>query len=81
MGAAICAIWRRRTSFTSPKRMRSGTEINGAYVAALTFLDMNGVSIARPVRALEDATVAVAKNEIGKEGLAKILRALASRDD
>lgn len=52
-----------------------------AYVAALTFLDMNGVVITRPAKALEDAAVAAVKDEIGKQEVAELLRALASCDD
>lgn len=52
-----------------------------AYTAALTFLDMNGVVIARPSKSLEDATVQAATGEIGEFKLAGILRSLGRRDD
>ena len=52
-----------------------------AYVAALTFLELNHFSVPRESAALEDATVAVAEGAKGKDDIAAIFRALSGCDD
>lgn len=48
------------------------------FVAALTFLELNGLAIAQESPELYDATIAVAEGRLGKEGLAELFRRLAS---
>ena len=45
-------------------------------VAALVFLDLNGVTILDPEGRLYDAMIAVAERRMAKEGLAELLREL-----
>lgn len=46
--------------------------------AALTFLQLNGLSIVDPAGRLYDAMIALATKQLGKRGLAALLRELAS---
>jgi death on curing protein len=46
--------------------------------SALTFLDLNGIAIDHSSDVLYDATMAVAESRLDKEGLAAILRELAT---
>jgi death-on-curing protein len=46
--------------------------------SALTFLDLNGIAIDHSSDVLYDATMAVAEGKLDKEGLATILRGLAT---
>ncbi len=48
------------------------------FVAALTFLELNGFTIAQESPELYDATIAVAEGQLGKEGLAELFRRLAT---
>ncbi len=48
------------------------------FVAALTFLSLNGVVLADPSPTLYDATMAVAEGRLAKDGLAEVFRGLAS---
>jgi death-on-curing protein len=48
------------------------------FVAALTFLELNGFSIAQDSPLLYDATIDVAEGRLGKEGLAELFRRLAT---
>jgi len=47
-------------------------------VAALVFLDLNGVVVLDPHERLYDAQIAVAERRMDKEGLARLLRELAA---
>ena len=46
-------------------------------VAALLFLEINGIVIADPDQILYDTTIAVAEGKMGKDGLAAVFRRLA----
>lgn len=46
-------------------------------VAALVFLDLNGVTVLDPQERLYDAMIAVAERRIDKDDLAELLRALS----
>lgn len=46
-------------------------------VAALVFLDLNGVTILDPRERLYDAMIAIAERRMDKDGLAELLRALS----
>ncbi|MEZ6066763.1 MAG: type II toxin-antitoxin system death-on-curing family toxin [Planctomycetaceae bacterium] len=54
-----------------------GNKRTGA-VAALLFLDLNGIEITAPSGALYDITIAVANSAAGKPGIAEFLRAYAA---
>jgi death on curing protein len=54
-----------------------GNERTG-FIAALTFLAINGRAILRPTPLLYDATMAVAEGRLDKNGLALLLRDLAN---
>ena len=45
-------------------------------VAALVFLDLNGITILDPQEKLYDAMIAIAERRMGKDGLAELLREL-----
>jgi death-on-curing protein len=45
-------------------------------VAALVFLDLNGVTILDPQERLYDAMIAIAERRMDKDGLAELLREL-----
>ena len=47
-------------------------------VAALVFLDFNGVTILDPEEKLYDAMIAIAERRMDKDGLAELLRELAA---
>ncbi len=47
-------------------------------VAALVFLDLNGVTILDPQEKLYDAMIAIAERRMDKDGLAELLRELAA---
>lgn len=47
-------------------------------VAALVFLDLNGVPVLDPEEKLYDAMIAIAERRMDKEGLAELLRELAA---
>ena len=47
-------------------------------VAALVFLDFNGVTILDPEEKLYDAMIAIAERRMGKDGLAELLRELTA---
>lgn len=47
-------------------------------VAALVFLDLNGVIILDPEEKLYDAMIAIAERRMDKDGLAELLRELAA---
>ena len=46
-------------------------------VAALVFLDLNGVTVLDPQERLYDAMIAIAERRMDKDGLAELLRALS----
>jgi death on curing protein len=46
--------------------------------ASLVFLDLNGVQVEDPYQRLYDAMIALAEHQLDKEGLASLLRELAS---
>lgn len=46
-------------------------------VAALVFLDLNGVAVLDPQERLYDAMIAIAERRMDKDGLAELLRALS----
>ena len=46
--------------------------------AALSFLDVNGITLDQPSPQLYDATIEVAEGRLGKEGLADLFRRLAT---
>jgi death-on-curing protein len=48
-------------------------------LAALVFLDLNGVALADPEGRLYDAMIAIAERRLDKAGLAAVLRELAER--
>ena len=48
-------------------------------LAALVFLDLNGVTLADPEGRLYDAMIAIAERRLDKAGLAAVLRELAER--
>lgn len=48
-------------------------------VAALVFLDLNGVTTLDPQEKLYDAMIAIAERRMDKDGLAELLRELAVR--
>lgn len=48
-------------------------------VAALVFLDLNGVAVLDPQERLYDAMIAVAERRMDKDGLTGLLRELCSR--
>jgi death on curing protein len=48
-------------------------------VAALVFLDLNGVTVLDPQEKLYDAMIAIAERRMDKDGLAELLRELAAR--
>lgn len=50
-----------------------------ALLAALVFLDLNGVVIKDPQEVLYDAMIAIAERRLGKVELAKVLRELSQR--
>jgi death on curing protein len=50
-------------------------------VAALVFLDLNGVVVLDPHERLYDALIAVAERRMDKEGLAGLLRELAAAEE
>lgn len=50
-----------------------------ALLAALVFLDLNGVVIQDPQEVLYDAMIAIAERRLGKVELAKVLRELSQR--
>jgi death on curing protein len=45
-------------------------------VAALVFLDLNGIIVLDPQEKLYDAMIAIAERRMGKDGLAELLREL-----
>jgi death-on-curing protein len=47
-------------------------------VAALVFLDLNGITILDPEEKLYDAMIAIAERRIDKDGLAELLRELSA---
>jgi death-on-curing protein len=49
-------------------------------VAALVFLDLNGVTVLDPQEKLYDAMIAIAERRMDKDGLAELLRTLGSQD-
>jgi death on curing protein len=49
-------------------------------VAALVFLDLNGVTVLDPQERLYDAMIAIAERRLDKDGLAELLRELSVRD-
>jgi death on curing protein len=51
-----------------------------ALLAALTFLDLNGLPIERPNQLLEDVTRQVAEGTMSKESLASVFRGLIAVD-
>jgi death on curing protein len=53
-----------------------GNKRTGA-VAALVFLDLNGVEIDAPKESIYDLTISVAKGEAGKQEIAAFFRNLA----
>ena len=73
-----CSRWRRRTPFTSPRTSRSsiGNKRTGL-LAAVVFLDLNGVAIRDPEGRLYDAMIAIAERRMDKLGLAALLRELS----
>lgn len=52
-----------------------------AYVTALAFLELNGVSIERSSRQLEDATVDAVRGSASKQQISAILRRMATLAD
>jgi death-on-curing protein len=48
-------------------------------VAALVFLDLNGVTVLDPQEKLYDAMIAIAERRTDKDGLAELLRALSAQ--
>lgn len=48
-------------------------------VAALVFLDLNGVTVLDPEEKLYDAMIAIAERRMNKDGLAELLRELEVR--
>jgi death-on-curing protein len=48
-------------------------------LAALVFLDLNGIAIADPEGCLYDAMIAIAERRMDKPSLARVLRELASK--
>lgn len=48
-------------------------------VAALVFLDLNGVTVLDPEERLYDAMIAIAERRMDKDGLAELLRELSVR--
>jgi death-on-curing protein len=49
-------------------------------VAALVFLDLNGVTVLDPQERLYDAMIAIAERQMDKEGLAELLRELSVQE-
>jgi death-on-curing protein len=47
-------------------------------VAALVFLDLNGITVLDPEEKLYDAMIAIAERRMDKDGLAELLRELAA---
>lgn len=71
--------WRRRYAFHIAQNQPfvDGNKRTGL-LAALVFLDLNGVVIADPEGRLYDAMIAVADRRLDKAGLAALLSDLAS---
>ena len=46
-------------------------------MAALVFLDLNGVAVLDPQERLYDAMIAIAERRMDKDGLAELLRELS----
>ena len=48
-------------------------------VAALVFLDLNGITVLDPQEKLYDAMIAIAERRMDKDGLAELLRGLSTQ--
>lgn len=49
-------------------------------VAALVFLDLNGITVLDPQERLYDAMIAIAERRTDKDGLAELLRELGAQE-